>query len=385
MKFCIISDLHCRYLQNPNEKIDTFLISNRPRIPVSRHPVAAFLQLVDKERITADVLICPGDLGDKADEQGIISSWGFLEEIKLKIDAKILIGVPGNHDINSRRNDQKEPFQFIKSFHPDFPLKDDISRTSFWEKAFCFHQHDDVLYLLFNSVHDHSNEENAKYSCIKPEILEQMRATYDSKTEYRDVPYKIALLHHHPIHHSDINNWRGSDIVDKGDNLVSLLNELGFQIMIHGHKHQPRVVEYNSFPILACGSFSSFANLNGTGISNMFHLLELQPSSRKGTISSWEYDVLNGWQQNLNKQFPPKIGFGTSISIPELANKVDEIFSSHSRKTMLYEFILEEIPELQYIIPEKLIQLNNLLKNSYKIRVTPEFPLEPNKVSNFLS
>lgn len=80
MRICIISDLHCKYKQLPNEPLDTFLISNDPRYPENKHPVAALLKLIDSNpEINADYLICPGDLGDRADEQGIISSWSFLQ------------------------------------------------------------------------------------------------------------------------------------------------------------------------------------------------------------------------------------------------------------------------------------------------------------------
>ena len=384
MKACIISDMHCKYLQNPNENLDTFLISNRPRTPISRHPVIALLHLIEKEHITADVLICPGDLGDKSDEQGIISAWGFLEEIKEKLGAKLLIGIPGNHDINSRKNDQKEPFQFIKVFHPGFPVEDEKLKALFWDNAYCFLKKDETLYLLFNSVHDHTDEKKANQSCILPETLEGIERAFENDPDYDKCPYKIAILHHHPIHHSNINNWKDTDLIDKGDELVKLLNRLKFQILIHGHKHQPRIVEYNSLPIFACGSFSSFANLRGTGINNMFHLINLQENSKKGFIHSWEYDILNGWEQKLNKNFPPIVGFGATQSPQDIAKKINEIFEQHNRKAILYDEITVEVEDVKYLIPEKLIILNDLLNDTYNIKVTPEFPLEPSKVSELL-
>lgn len=125
MKICIISDLHCKFKQDPNEKSETFLFSNSPRKPVNQHPVVSLLHLIDKKELRADILLCPGDLGDKADEQGITSSWQFLEEIKTKLSASLLIGIPGNHDINSRQLNKKEPFEFIKNFHEGFPVIDE--------------------------------------------------------------------------------------------------------------------------------------------------------------------------------------------------------------------------------------------------------------------
>ena len=69
MKICIISDLHCKYQLDVSEPSYTLLFSNMPRKPVTQHPVVAMLNRIENDKsIEAEVLLCLGDLGDKADE-----------------------------------------------------------------------------------------------------------------------------------------------------------------------------------------------------------------------------------------------------------------------------------------------------------------------------
>jgi DNA repair exonuclease SbcCD nuclease subunit len=384
MKICIISDLHCKYQLNPNEACDTLLISNKPRKPINQHPVASILNLIEKESIKVDILLCPGDLGDKADEQGILMSWTFLEEIRAKLKANILIGIPGNHDINSRKNLDKEPFAFVKNFHENFPFQDDGNKAKFWDLGFCLYESDDILFLLINTVYDHSDRDKAQQSNIKKETLEKV-AEHLIPYENRTFKHKICMLHHHPIKHSNINNWNDSDSIEHGDELVALLNKNIFSLVIHGHKHQPRITEYNSLPIFAAGSFSSFANLQGTGIQPMFHIVELDENKRRGILYSWEFDIVNGWSQKSNISFPPKIGFGSNKDIDAIAQEINEIFTKGDKKTILFENVSNSIEDLQYLIPERLEQLDNILKSRYKIKTTPGLPLEPIKLSEYLN
>ena len=65
MKFCIISDLHCKYQQDYESSSESFLISNKPRVPYKQHPVAAMIKAIENDPdIKSDFLVCLGDLGD---------------------------------------------------------------------------------------------------------------------------------------------------------------------------------------------------------------------------------------------------------------------------------------------------------------------------------
>lgn len=378
MKFCIVSDLHCKYQLDQNSSSETLLFSNKPRVPANHHPVAALLNAIGRDQhIQGDVLLCLGDLGDCADEQGIISAWSSVEEIQIKLGSGVRIGIPGNHDVNSRGMNGKDPFTYIKTFHESFPTSDSTLNSMFWGQGFCKYIEGEVLYLLINSVHDHSSAEKAAESNISSTMLEAIESDLNVEA---NVKLKLCLIHHHPIKHSNIHNYKDGDSVDNGDKLLDLLNSKGFNIVLHGHKHQPRIVDYNGLPIFAVGSFSSIANLQGTGLSTMFHVLELMPDTKMGIIKSWEYNIKDGWMQSNNRYFPFKIGFGAIQDIDSLATRINDFMKVDSMPK-LYTALLQEFPELGYMMPDKLVQLEEKLKSSHFISMSPNYPLMPSVVT----
>lgn len=385
MKICLISDLHCQYQQNESSLSNSLLISNRPRIPATQHPVVAMIQEVKRdESIKSDILLCLGDLGNKADKQGIASAWTFVKEIKEHIGAKLLLGIPGNHDINSKNSDGEDAFSYIKNFHECYPTEDDDLNNKFWEFGYCIVKHENILILMINTVHDHKDTESAKKTSLVSSALERIeREIHELVIDNYD--YRVCILHHHPIKHSNIKDYKDVDSIENGDNLINLLNKYSFNVIVHGHKHQPRIVEYTGLPIFAVGSFSSFEHLQGTGLNTMFHVLELFSNSKKGIINSWEYDIKNGWRKNYNLHFPPKIGFGAVLDISTTAKKINKLFQDNKKQPMFYEKIIETIPDVEYLMPEKLIQLGMILKRDYGIQTNPEYPLMPTTITEFLN
>lgn len=384
MKVCVVSDLHCRHVDFGEESRETLLISNMPRVPVKHHPVSAMIDIAEKNGITADALVCLGDIGDRADYQGIISGWGFIDEIKRQLNAKICLGIPGNHDINSHKDGREDAFEFIKNFTADFPTNDNIINNKFWEEGYCYICHEESLFLLLNSVHNHYDEESsAKGSMIKPDVLDKIEREYDEK-KYCEYNYKICLTHHHPIKHSNIKNYKDSDSIENGDELVEILIKKGFAMIMHGHKHQPRIVNRGGMAIFATGSFSSISNLQSTGLNTMFHLVDFCEDGKRGKIDSWEYILNKGWVMRLNELFPKYIGFGSDIEPKYVALKINELFEKGDGKPLLYDHVISEVPDVEFLMPETLMQLSEILKDKYALAVDPEYPLQPNKVIKLL-
>ena len=156
-------------------------------------------------------------------------------------------------------------------------------------------------------------------------IEENLRFYSDERFQY-----KIAITHHHPIKHANIGSlYKDSDVIEKGDSLLKLIESNGFQIFIHGHKHIPRLVYYNSLPILSSGSFSSLMNLMETGNKNMFHLITLYPNNVNGKVLSYQFTNGLGWSNNFKSfDFPMHTGFGNRSSVNEIASQFAEYFRS---------------------------------------------------------
>jgi predicted phosphodiesterase len=381
MKLCVISDLHCKYALDPEKApTETILISTKPRKPANHHPVAAMLNAIDSDTsIKSDYLLCLGDLGDKADEQGIMSAWGYAEEIKNKLGAKRLIGLPGNHDINSRKINEKEPFSYIKNFHETFPTDDSVCNSNFWSNGYCILVDDDMLFLLINTVHDHTDENKALVAGITPNALGEIRKNLSS-LDMSKIKHKVCVMHHHPTKHSNIENWRDGDSLDKGDQLIKLLGEHFFDIVIHGHKHQPRIKEENVC-VFAAGSFSCHANLQNTGYQQMFHVIDLEnePVNKKGRIHSWEFTFSSGWTKNLNEKFPSDTGYGSKLDLNKVAERIKEKVQANGKK-ILFDVIIEEFPDIVFLCPDNMIKLSQIL-DSHGIRTNPVLPIIPETVS----
>ncbi|MBO6516829.1 MAG: metallophosphoesterase [Bacteroidia bacterium] len=373
MNLCIISDLHCKFQLDINEKSDSALFSNMPRRPVSRNPLASILRLIENESLVdkVDYLLCLGDLGDKADEQGIMSGWLGILEIGNKLNVKQIFGIPGNHDVASRST---QPFSFIRSFHESFPTPNVDQNNSFWNKGYSISNTNGFLILLLNSVHDHTNVNNAQIASLKPECIEDIESELETM-DLNDNLIKVCILHHHPVKHSNISHYRDGDSLDNGDILIQSLIKYGFNMLIHGHKHQPRFRTENSLPILGAGSFSSYANLEKLPYRPSFHIVEFKDYGVRGNIKTWEFDVKNGWKVNLNEDFPPIIGFGCMPNLENVADRIATLTNKHG--VVRFQEVQNEIPEIVNLTPTTLERLGEILNTNYNIVSYPKFPLRP--------
>jgi len=164
MKIAIISDLHCHAIKNARkDKRESFLIVGDPQVPAGRHPVRALLELARSKKMTVDALICPGDLANKVSKEGMEASWNHLRELQRAFKAKSLLCTVGNHDVDSRRKHDPNPFKFIQSFRPDFPLKQKAQKNNFWTNGFYKRVVSKNLEVLtLNTVIDHTDEKTAQ-------------------------------------------------------------------------------------------------------------------------------------------------------------------------------------------------------------------------------
>jgi hypothetical protein len=118
--FGIISDMHCRLATDGNH---SFLKVGSARVPSTRHPVQSLLDLIDRESLTVDVLLVPGDLANKACKEGLSQGWDYCLEVATKLNARMVIPVIGNHDIDSKRPRPEEAvFDQVRDMRADFPF-----------------------------------------------------------------------------------------------------------------------------------------------------------------------------------------------------------------------------------------------------------------------
>lgn len=370
MDILVLSDLHCKYKTPGRSDNSTRLFSNALPLPRIKHPIEALKQIIEEDKITADIILCPGDIADKSDDQGYISGFKFLSEIKTHVKAKHLISTIGNHDVDSRQLFFTKFDDLPRNLNDTFPFDDQTLREKFWANNFCLFHKENIAVLVFNSSYSHSTKDNASKSIIEESTIEQMEDAI--KKLPADVEYKIALCHHHPNKHHNID-YRDEDVIDKGDLLLSLLNKYEFQILIHGHKHDPRVNYFNSLPVLCAGSFSSLQNVRELAADNIFHIVTLTKNSRYGKIKSYTYGVSSGWHIKSGAYFPCFTGFGYQDSINTLADKCNSWFLKKNQDLISFADIILDIPDIEFLIPVDQEKLNTALKR-HGLTFTPELP-----------
>jgi 3',5'-cyclic AMP phosphodiesterase CpdA len=289
LQIAVISDLHCHH--SSAGPAETMLLTDADRFPSSQHPVESLLDLIKKEKLQAKVLLMPGDIANKVDKQGIISGWGFVGEIAKALNVETLAPTLGNHDVNSRKPEE-DPFKIVKGLGPKFPTSDDMAHNHFWANGFCILEGDIYRILIVNSVMSHLNEDAAKRGFITTQQLASIEQALSATSPKQ---FQFAVCHHHPMAHEDIGLGT-DDLMVNGSLLTQMLSEKGFHLLVHGHKHHPKLSYAPGavLPVLAAGSFSAgMKNGLASRTRNVFHSICIefcdQTKATRGTILTWQF------------------------------------------------------------------------------------------------
>ncbi|MDQ5936532.1 MAG: hypothetical protein QG574_3868 [Cyanobacteriota bacterium erpe_2018_sw_21hr_WHONDRS-SW48-000092_B_bin.40] len=201
--------------------------------------------------------------------------------------------VPGNHDVRFKEKEHEAFWKGYYNFHRDLYgsapgrelQKADVER-------FCkVHNFADELGLIVLELatchHNHRETIDLQRGFIDQQDLmyvETQLKQIDAKAAKNAV--KIALLHHHPVLiPAFAEPGRNYDAVVNSGLLLNLLNDFGFHLILHGHKHNPHSFIYdatcgwyknNGAPMLvvAGGSAGSEALPDATG--NSYNLINIR-------------------------------------------------------------------------------------------------------------
>lgn len=365
-RFAVLSDLHC----HPSSKTPqyTYLFSDGLRSPANRHPIESLLELIDQENLagTVDAVITPGDLANQIDRQGLTSGWSFIKEIATKLNVETIISTIGNHDIDSRGTHKalsEEPFHLPQHLGPDYPVKGSESQNEFWQKGYTIVTIEDVLCLIINTTFAYKNKEKSKRGGVSTEQIEGIE---ESLKSLKSNKFNIAVCHHHPILHEDLN-LGADDVMENGSILVKVLEKHNFSILIHGHKHHPKI-QYgpggnNALPIFASGSLSAVLTDELAQFSqNTFHIVTLS-DERKGKVETWKFRLSEGWTKASYETtgIPNIAGFGNREPIESLYLSIKDWFESGKEKVVHWEKVVQKFPQVEYLVPASFIDLGQKL------------------------
>lgn len=384
LTLAIASDLHCH--EESYTPTESWLIAGALRKPAGNHPVQALISLIKNEALRADALICPGDLSNRVSKVGMMQSWDHLGEIQREIKAELLLTTLGNHDVDCHKSHNKDPFYIPRNLHDEFPVSAPTERASFWADGFFFATGPSGSdFLILNTVIAHNDETSAKRGTFDHERIEKLGhalrtrdETLYSKGRY---PRRIAILHHHPLLHSN-SRFTSEDVLEFGDQLLALLSKYQFRLVIHGHRHDPRITRQSSAAndsfVLAAGSFSAVLKELSTWTRNLFHIVKLRDEASTGRfigeLLTWEYNKGTGWRPSTH----------TSSALPHVARfcaprpnilpqDIQALCNTKAGGILSSDELNTAIPDLTLLLPNELYSLqHDLAKAGIKLVLTPD-------------
>lgn len=132
LRVLVLSDLH--YTTAPsNDAAGSWLTTDTPKTNQD-HPLFALNDLL-KDQPPIDLILCAGDICDKADGTALAQAWRELNDLAAHSGAR-LIATVGNHDLDSRDSKEIDPRGVLYDLSPAFPSGDEAIRDKYWARNF---------------------------------------------------------------------------------------------------------------------------------------------------------------------------------------------------------------------------------------------------------
>lgn len=371
----VLSDLHA-YEKAEEDKQPSFysILSDFETTPVGH-----LFHLIEKESLKADLLLCGGDLGDKASKAAISEAWKQVHNIGNALETHLVAGTAGNHDMDSRYvNNDFDPREHLVHLAPPFPLPDEDVNDRYWARNFVIQDHDSYRLLVLNSSAYHgSGKEEYRHGRVSDSTLCEIKQKLKSLPS-RDV--NILLCHHHPQKHMerDLGEY---DEMRSGQLLLDLLGdgEFGDWIVIHGHKHHPKLCYShggsNAPVIFSAASLCHVLYPRLADVGRQFYLLEfpIDRFDRFGTVAtfrSWNWEFGSGWgKASRTANLPALGGFGYRTNLILYANR---IFQEVGDGILTWEEFSKRCPEFQYLLPKDARVVERILSRDFGIKIVCE-------------
>lgn len=393
VRLAILSDLHAF---SPDARFPgsgpSWLNLSKDQSNPQSNPFAGLFKLIEESdgQINADLVICCGDMGDKASPEGQQYVWRQLQSLKDKLGAEAVIGTVGNHDMDSRfQNSDHDARGQVQGLRPLFPISAEQQWLEYWAKNYTFFDFEDLRFVLLNSAAYHGYQDPKKdtpeyeHGRISDRTLDSLISDLE-KADAR--PANILVCHHHPVRNNQIPIPEYSEM-QNGDRLLNRLMELkrGPWLILHGHKHVARLIHAqgpNIAPVIfSAGSFAAKLPAEFDGTRNEFYLMDVEvpenagaSSSVRGAVSTWVWHFGNKWRvPKASEGLGPRVGFGARLDVAKTAHEIrTTLLAKQAGSFVSWEDVCAAFPDLPYLVPEDLSDLVENLKTYHGVKVLHE-------------
>jgi hypothetical protein len=361
-RVAVLSDIHPA--DDSDDSDSSILKLGADRNP-DFHPFEALHRLIKENDLSVDLLLCAGDLGTKSNPKTIEFTWGELQVLAGKLKADKLIATPGNHDHDSRSTHNKyDPKGYLQSLNPKFPYEFNDDNSHFWAWNFDIVEDDFCRIIILNSSAYHGINDEFLHGRVTEVTINKLK---EKLLPLEERPINIILCHHH-FHKNEDIKISDYDAMHGSDKLLTMLsNDVdGDWMIVHGHKHYPKIYYGNTSSgdapvIFSAGSFSG--DITGTGcvVQNQFYILEFEADDVEnfglvGQFNAWDWASGRGWVPASERSgLPQKGGFGNQTKTKILLKSLLQL----PNDTYTGKEVYDEIPHLKYLTPVSLTKLGD--------------------------
>jgi 3',5'-cyclic AMP phosphodiesterase CpdA len=382
MKLAIVSDLHIGLAARAKD-----LCPEPPQTPrkdrerYNRKDDGAyrqkFVEFLHRETIVADYLVIPGDITNRAQPREVQLASEFVLQAAdaLHVAHDHIVFAPGNHDVDWSVFDPNDTTgvrwgqRYAPIGHAIFHFRSLVNNgygDVFAPPHFVVWDFTDLLVVAYNSAsHDTPAPEDAvHHGLADPTHLAAIRAALASLGPAGG-KVRLFLVHHHPLDFANpLPATPDFSLMTNADNLLELLHECQFDLVVHGHKHHPRFGTHSThvyphLPILCSGSFSVEIDTQWAGtIDNQFHIADITGRTGTehfiaGTITSWTNNHCRGWipSEESSSGIDHIIPFGSYVMPAALDTRIEPVvtdwLATHDHIT--WRQIVTTCPELEHL------------------------------------
>jgi hypothetical protein len=365
VRILLLSDLHAFAGPTKDGSVPSYADAKRANPSPGEDALVALKELVTQNNLQVDLVVCAGDLGDKADPTGITYAWASIQSIAAELRCQQSVAVCGNHDLDSRylaNTDDPDPKGVLQDLNPAFPVNDDDLCDKFWSRNFVTlngpSPHTRLL-LLNTSAYHGGKQDEINHGRITFRTVERIRRALLSEGRRN---LNVMICHHHPFPHSRLDGRADYEAMRNGQSLLDVLGDptFGPWLILHGHRHHPRIAfssGANSPPIVI-GAASFSAKMGEC--ANQVHLVEVDNTCSFGydicgTVTSWTFSYGTGFMlmPKSTNALPGHCGFGFKGNLGGLIQRIHDFIHQSNAAYVEWRSVASAIIEVDYLTPEQ--------------------------------
>ena len=198
----------------------------------------------------------------------------------------------------------------------------------------------------------------------------------------QDERKKIVLMHHHPFNYPYPTLSEDISQIKEGADFVELAELKGIDLVIHGHRHHPKVKTVSTggrsvVTYFCAGSLSVNAEHRSDGdIPNTVHFIDIDKEKDYFVLHNYSYSGTEGWYKTRNSNATPlddTMMVGKVFTAEQCRKSLMQYKNTHDKPIKLeWEKLDEAIRFMTYVDAMKL--LNEVFEKTHYI--VGEFPKE---------